>query len=149
MMTRAEAVAVALSWEGTPYVTGARVKGAGIDCATFLAEYLIEIGAAPAIELFVYAQDWFCNTEKELYFDELSKYATCVWEGRCLGTPPAQPGDIVLFRVAKSRLYNHGAIITGWPRALHAFESEGVRESRPALHPLTAHMEMAVFDIEK
>jgi cell wall-associated NlpC family hydrolase len=144
MLTRAEAVVAARAWLDTPYIKGARIRGAGCDCATLLAEYLCEIGAGPREELF-YAQDWFWNTDVEVYRDELSKYATCTWEGRCLGTPPALPGDIAIYRVAGSKLYNHGSIITGWPRAIHAFDV-GVRESRPALHPLTSHMAMAIFN---
>lgn len=143
MITREEAVTAALEWLGTPYVTGGRIKGAGCDCATLVAAYLVELGAAVP-DLFLYSQDWFCNTEEEKYFNELSKYATCTWEGHCLGTPPARPGDIALYRVAGSRVYNHGSIITGWPRAIHAFD-KGVAESRPALHPLTSHMAMAIF----
>jgi cell wall-associated NlpC family hydrolase len=145
MLTRAEAVLTARAWLGTPYVKGARIRGAGCDCVTLLAEYLAEIGVGPREELFVYSQDWFCNTEIEMYRDGLSKYATCTWEGRCLGTPPALPGDIAIFRVAGSKVYNHGAILLDWPRAMHAFDV-GVRESRPALHPLTSHRAMAIFN---
>lgn len=145
MKTRPEAVAAARAWLNTPYIKGARIRGAGCDCETLIEAYLIEIGAATGFDLPVYSQDWFCNTEEECYRNELSKVATCVWEGRCLGTPPAQPGDIAIFRVAGSRVYNHGAIVTEWPRSIHAFDV-GVRELRPALHPLTSHREMAVFD---
>lgn len=146
MLSRIDAAQYALLWCGTPYVTGARVLGCGCDCATLIAEYLIGIGATTEIPLFTYAQDWFCNTTEERYFNELSKYAKCVWEGRCLGTPNTTPGQIALFRVAGSKLYNHSAIITGWPEAVHAFDNKQVALSRPALHPLTAYREMALFD---
>jgi cell wall-associated NlpC family hydrolase len=139
-----EAVAAARAWLGTPYVKGGRIKGAGVDCETLLEAYLIEIGAASEFDLPVYSQDWFCNTEEEHYRDELAKYATCTWEGRCIGTPPAKPGDIAIYRVVGSRLYNHGSIITLWPKAIHAFE-KGVFETRPAIHPLTTHKDMAIF----
>lgn len=145
MKSRNEAVAAALAWKGTPYVTGARVRGGGCDCATLLSEYLIEIGAALEIPLFTYAQDWFRHTEEERYRDELNKYAACLWEGQCCGTPPSKPGDIALYRVVGSKVYNHGSIITGWPRSLHAFDI-GVCELRPALHPLTAYQAMAIFN---
>ena len=144
MLTREKAVEAALGWVGTPYVTGGQVRGAGCDCATLIAAYLIEIGAAPGVPLFTYAQDWFCHTDRETYFLELARYARCTWEGKCVGTPPAQAGDICLFRVVGSKLYNHGCIVTGWPRAVHAYD-KGVFESRPGLHPLTAYQEMAVF----
>jgi cell wall-associated NlpC family hydrolase len=144
MITRAEAVAAASLWKGTPYVKGARIPGAGVDCETLIEAHLIALGLATVFDLPVYSQDWFCNTAVEEYFDQLSKYATCTWEGRCLGTPPAEPGDIAIYRVVGSRVYNHGSIVTAWPRAIHAFD-KGVFETRPALHPLTSHREMAIF----
>lgn len=145
MLNRIDAAQLALLWIGTPYVTAGRLLGIGCDCATLLSEYLIGIGAANDIPLFTYSQDWFCHATEERYFDELSKYATCTWEGRCMGAPPAKSGDIAIFRVVSSRVYNHGCIITGWPEAVHCYD-KGVRLSRPALHPLTAHHEMAIFD---
>lgn len=151
MLSRSEAVAFARSWKGTPYVTGACVCQGGCDCATLIKGYLLGIGAAAEIALFTYAQDWFCHTAEERYFDELSKYAVCTWQGRCIGTPPVQPGDIALFRcnlsTGPSPRYNHGCIILDWPRALHTFKKDGVSECRPSLHPLTAGTEMAIFSL--
>jgi cell wall-associated NlpC family hydrolase len=136
-----------LSWKKTPFVQGARVRGAGCDCETLIEAYLLGIGAAGDITTAVYSTDWFCHTTEEKYFNELSRYAKCKWEGRCIGTPPALPGDIAIFRTARSPVYNHGCIITGWPRSIHAFDHEnGVSESRPGLHYLTAHRDMAIFD---
>lgn len=150
MLTRSDAAQLALLWVDTPYVTGGRILGAGCDCATLISEYLIGIGAAAEIPLFTYSQDWFCHTKEERYFNELSKYAKCIWKGRCLGTPPAKPGDIAVFRAniasGPAPLYNHGAIITGWPLAVHAFDNKKVAVSRPSLHPLTAYTDMAIFD---
>lgn len=148
-VNRDEAVKIALQWKGTPYVTGGRVCGAGCDCATLISEYLIGIGAALEIPLNNYAQDWFCHTSEERYFEELSKYAKCVWEGRCMGTPPARPGDIALFRAnlssGPSPRYNHGCIVLGWPLSLQAFSKLGVVKCRPAMHSLTSGSEMAIF----
>lgn len=145
MISREQAVAVALAWKGTPYRKGARIQGIGCDCETLLEGYLVAIGASTSFDhLPLFAQDWFCNTTEEHYRNELSKYATCTWEGRCMGSPPALPGDIAIYRVAGSHVYNHGGIVTGWPKAVHAFD-KGVSETRPALHPLTSHREMAVF----
>lgn len=146
MLSRQEAVAYALTWKGTPLVQDARVLGAGCDCRTIVEAYLIAIGVATEIKTEHFAHDWFCHTTEEKYFNELSKYAKCKWKGVCRGTPPALPGDIAIFRVATSHVYNHGCIVIGWPRTLHAFEQRGVTESRPSLHHLTAHRPMAIFD---
>lgn len=146
MITRQQAVEIALAWKGTPYVKGARIRGVGCDCETLLEAYLIAIGAAGSFDhLPLFQQDWFCHTTEEKYRDELAQYATCTWEGRCIGTPPALPGDIAIYRVVGSKVYNHGGIIIGWPKAIHAYGDRGVCETRPALHPLTAYREMAVF----
>lgn len=150
MKTRSEAVELALAWKGTPYVTGGRVCQAGCDCATLISEYLIGIGAAKEIPLFTYHQDWFCHTEEERYMNELARFAMCTWQGRCIGMPPAKPGDIAIFRcnlrTGPSPRFNHGCIITGWPRALHCFDRRGVMECRPSIHPLTSGAEMLIFD---
>ncbi len=145
MATRAEAVAVARSWMGTPYVLGGRVKGAGCDCATLLAEYLIEIGAAPREELHVYSHDWFCNTSSERYLLALLRHARQTLQGICIGTPETQPGNLALFRVVGSKRFNHGAIVTQWPMAIHAY-GERVQAVNLVTHYLTGQREMALFD---
>ena len=141
----------ALAWKGTPYVTEACVRGAGCDCAMLIKGYLLDIGAAEEIPLFHYAQDWFCHTTEERYFNELKKYARCVWEGRCMGVPPAQSGDIVLFRAnlatGPSPLYNHGGIVLEWPYTLQAFSKRGAVKCRPTQHSLTQGAAMAIFSL--
>lgn len=157
MMSRTQAVAIARTWVGTPYVLQGRVKGAGCDCATLLAEYLIEIGAsteAQLIELGFYREggashsfssDWFCHATKEQYLRSLMHFGRLVAETICRPGVKAQPGDLVLFRVAGSKRYNHGAIVTCWPKGIAAVH-QGVREVDLASHKLTAYREMEVFD---
>jgi cell wall-associated NlpC family hydrolase len=144
MMTREQAVAVARSFCGTPYVLGGHLKGAGVDCATLLAEYLIEIGASEREPLSVYSHDWFHHASEERYKYALLKHARQVVETICRGTPETRPGDLVLFKVARSRIYNHGAIVTGWPYGVHAFDPK-VSEVNLLRHALTVHTEMAIF----
>jgi NlpC/P60 family putative phage cell wall peptidase len=144
MLSRREAIVVAESWLGTPYVKGARVRGAGCDCATLLAEYLIGIGAAGREDLGVYSHDWFCHTSEERYMYALIRHAAKVLETVAAGRPAAQPGDLVLFRVARSRVFNHGGIVTSWPRVIHAAYPR-VCAVNATLFPMTSHMEMAIF----
>lgn len=152
MLSRREAVIVARSWMGTPYVRAGRIRSAGCDCGTFLAEYLIGVGACDreGIDRLVddigfLSNDWFCHADTERYRDALASIAPLVWEGISRGKPPARPGALALFRVVGSRRYNHGAIMLETPRAIHAVDPH-VMETRIDLHPLTACMEMAVFD---
>jgi cell wall-associated NlpC family hydrolase len=144
MLSRSEAVPIARAWKDTPYVKGGRVLGAGCDCATLLAEYLIAIGASEREGLGVYSHDWFCHVSEERYMFALMKHAQKTLETVAAGSPEAKPGDLVLFRVARSRVFNHGAIVLEWPRIIHAVHPR-VAEASATLHPLTAHMQMAVF----
>ena len=148
MLSRLEAVAVARRWKGTPYVLRARLRGSGCDCCTLLAEYLIEIGAAEATALETlgyYSSDWFCHTPSDRYLVGLRQFGTEVAKGMCHGGLKARPGDLALFKVARSRVYNHGAIVTEWPRGVHA-QREGVREADLSRHHLTAYHEAAIFN---
>lgn len=146
--SRTEAVSIARGWLRTPYVLGGRVRGAGCDCATLLAEYLIEIGASSREQLEdlgFYSHDWFCHTSSERYLRGLMRFGRLAAETICRGGVKARSGDIVLFKVVGSRVYNHGAIVTSWPRGIHA-QSDGVREVDLVSHPLTSFREMDVFD---
>ena len=148
MKTRAEAVLIARTWLETPYILGGRLKGAGCDCGSLLAEYLIEIERATQAELQdlgFYTQDWFCHTKSEWYLRQLLQYGLLVAETKCRPAEKAQPGDLVLFRAVKSKLYNHGAIVTAWPWGIHAYDGK-VRESNLATHRLTGWRDMAIFD---
>jgi hypothetical protein len=74
-----------------------------------------------------------------------SHFGTEVAKGMCHGGLKARPGDLALFKVARSRVYNHGAIVTEWPRGVHA-QREGVREVDLSRHHLTAYHEAAIFN---
>jgi cell wall-associated NlpC family hydrolase len=142
---RSDAVAIARTWLKTPYVLGGRIKGAGCDCATFLAEYLIECGFAERDSLGVYSHDWFCHTRDERYMLRLIRHAPRTLSATCIGTIAAEPGSLALFKVAGSRVFNHGGIITKWPMILHATQ-DGVKESDATKYFLTSHRELAIFD---
>jgi cell wall-associated NlpC family hydrolase len=142
---RQEAIRRAQAWLGTPYVLRGRVRGAGADCGTLLAEYLIEIGATDRIELGIYSHDWFCHTSDERYMVQLGRYAKQTAETICRGTIDAQPGTLAIFRCVKSKRYNHGAIVTDWPYGIHAVDPE-VRRVDLTAHHLTGFHEMALFD---
>jgi cell wall-associated NlpC family hydrolase len=148
MKTRAEAVQIARSFLGTPYVLGGRLKSAGVDCATLLGCYLIEIGAAPPDlwkNLETYHHDWFLHSANERYLRALVKFGFDAAQGLCRSDSTAQPGDIVLFRVVNSKIFNHGAIVTSWPRGIHA-AATGVREVNLVTTQLTGFRPMEVFD---
>lgn len=124
---------------------GGQVKGAGVDCASYIACYLRECGLAVDQDLGVYSHDWFCHAKDERYMLRLIRYAPKTLDAICRGTVDALPGSLALFRCVRSRLFNHGGIITKWPMMLHA-TPDGVKESDATQHYLTSHMEMSIFD---
>ena len=109
---RLRVVAVARSWLGTPYHSMGRVKGAGVDCLTLLAEVFFEAGIIPRIELPYYPPDWHLHRDEERYLAGLLRYARAIEE-------PPLPGDIALWKFG--RCYSHGAIVIDWPLVIHAY----------------------------
>src|SRR5580698_7963629 len=110
---RAAVVAEARTWLRTPYHHMGRVKGAGVDCATLLAEVYARAGVVPTVTIPHYPPDWHLHRNLERYLDIVLQVAHPV------ETP--QPGDIALYKWG--RCFAHGAIITApWPQeVIHAF----------------------------
>ena len=91
MKTATEALEVARSYLGTPYVLGGRRKGAGVDCATLLGEYLIEIGRTTEAALIEagfyrecgaghsYSHDWFLHTTRQDYLRGIMMFGKLVY----------------------------------------------------------------------
>jgi cell wall-associated NlpC family hydrolase len=113
---RARVVAVARSFLRTPYHHAGRLKGAGVDCLTLLAETFCEAGLVPHIALPHYPHDWHLHREAERYLNGLLRYTREI-EG------PPQPGDVVLWKFG--RCYSHAAIVVEWPLVIHAFVNQG------------------------
>jgi cell wall-associated NlpC family hydrolase len=117
---RQRVVSVARSWVGTPYHSGARVKGktGGVDCLTVLAEVFTEAGLVPRIPIPHYPPDWHLHRSVERYLEGLLKYTKEI-QG------PPQPGDIALWKFG--RCFSHGAIVIAWPQVIHAYVGSSVR----------------------
>jgi cell wall-associated NlpC family hydrolase len=142
---RQAVVQEALGWRGTPYVLGGRVKGAGVDCFTLISEVLIRTGNAQPEDVLVYSQDWFMHAQREEYMLRLMRNTVLLAEAvahRRLDA--AQPGDIVLVRTVKSRVFSHGGIVTEWPRVIHAI-SPVVEEINAATHPLWSAQRVRLY----
>ena len=114
---RQRVVKVARSWLSTPYHSGARGKGQGIDCLTLLAEVFTEAGLVPRIPIPYYPHDWHLHKSVERYLDGLLKYTREI-EG------PPKPGDIALWKFG--RCFSHGAVVIAWPQVIHAYVGSSV-----------------------
>lgn len=144
-MTRAEVVQEAGTWLNTPYHLRACVKGAGCDCFTWIAATMVKAELMEAEELPPYQQDWWCHITDEQYIKRLARFATKVFEGMGTQTAAIRPGCVVATRAANSRIFNHGAIVTSWPLAIHAIDPK-VAQINTLFHPMWANQFIEAFD---
>lgn len=112
---RARIVEIAKSWIGTPYHHHGQVKGAGSDCATFIAEVFFEAGIVDRFVIEKYSPQWHLHRNSEKYMQKILEYAHQV------ETP--QPGDIVLWKFG--RTFSHGGIVVNWPFIIHQYITTG------------------------
>lgn len=108
---RARVIEVAHTWIGTSYHIGGRIKGAGADCLTLLAEVYAEAGIVGAVDVPYYPGDWHLHRASERYLEGLLRYAHEV--------EAPLSGDIALWKFG--RCFSHGAIVVKWPVIIHAY----------------------------
>lgn len=108
---RSRIIAVAHTWLGTPYHTGGRIKGVGVDCLTLLAEVFHEAGLIARVDIPYYPNDWHLHRAAERYLEGLLRYT------HEIDVP--LPGDIALWKFG--RCFSHGAIVVKWPVIIHAY----------------------------
>ena len=112
-------VDVALTWLNTGYHHAARLKGVGVDCATFLCEVYEEAGLLPHLELEYYPSDWHIHRETPRYLRQLMQYVE--------PTDDPQKGDIAMFKYG--RCAAHGAIVIAWPTIIHSYFGRAVEKA--------------------
>lgn len=108
---RAEVVAQAMRWLGTPYHHHARVLGAGVDCAQLPAAVFHDAGIIPEIHP-EYASQWMKHRDEEAYLSWITDYAHEI-PRETLG-----PGDLVVWKFG--RTFSHSAIVVDVPTIIHA-----------------------------
>ena len=111
-------VAEARTWLGTPHEHACRVKGAGVDCAMFLAEVFHAVGLVDQVEVEAYPHDWHLHQDEEIYLKVVERYAHQVDRAAPL------PGDILLYKFDLA--ISHGAIVVEWPMIIHSYLKAGV-----------------------
>lgn len=143
---RAQLVAEARRWLGTPYHHRAAVLGVGVDCALLLLEAFAGAGLIERFEPGVYSCDWHLHRGEERYMATVETYAQCI---SGLDETPIQKrgpgyriddGDIILWRVG--RTLSHSAIVTSWPFIIHSYlpsmivEEVDVRNTPMSVRPM-------------
>ena len=100
--SRADVVAAAREWCGTPYHHMADVKGHGCDCAMLLVRVFCDLGLVEPFDPRPYTRDWHLHRGEERYLGAL------LARSRLVVSP--LPGDIVVFKYG--RCFSHGGIVT-------------------------------------
>ena len=119
MSIRDNVVAIAKTWSKTPYHSGARLKGIGVDCGQLLIGTYSEAGVIKPGECDPgsYAFDWHLHRSEEKYLAWVQKYCDLI-DGDPL------PGDIAVFQFG--RCVSHAGIVVAWPVIIHAYVGMGV-----------------------
>ena len=104
--SRAEVVAAARSWLGTPFHNGADIRGIGVDCGMLLVRVYVDLGLCPPFDPRPYAPDWHLHRDEERYLGFI--LARCV-EVEAPADGP-QTGDILALRFGRS--WSHAGIVT-------------------------------------
>lgn len=147
-MTEAEerllVVEEAKTWIGTPYHFSACIKGAGVDCAQLLIGVYSVVGRIQEA-VGIFTPDWYAHAQVDTYLMRAMRHARKLSQGTCYKTVKAEPGDIVLTKAARSRVYNHAGIVIAWPKIIHAV-APVVQQVDASAHPMWAYQQIVVLD---
>jgi len=115
-VTRARIVALARSWEGTPYHHQATAKGVGTDCLGLVRGVYRELYSAEAAPVPSYSRDWAEASGRETLFEAARMHLFEVPKDQADG------GDVLLFRWRTRAVAKHVGILLARQRLIHAFE---------------------------
>lgn len=131
-MTRADVVAEALAWIGTPYVTGGALRGAGADCIGLVEGVGAAMSGRPRSERPPWRRDWAAVTD-------LAQVAAAAGFTVLADPAEALPGDVVALALTRASAPHHLAIVTSPATIVHAWVGRGVIETHlAALAPRVA-----------
>ena len=122
-MSRADIVAAARGWIGTPYVHQASVKGVGTDCLGLLRGVWREVLGAEPEAVPPYTRDWSEPSGEEALWAAATRH---------LRPGVGEPGEVLLFRMRAGSVAKHVGIAarTGAGASfVHAYSGHGVVES--------------------
>ncbi len=116
---RADVIAEARTWLGTPWQHQAAIKGDAVDCAMFLISVFQRAGVIGAFDPRPYPRSWFVHQGEERFLNSMVSHFGCI------EVPPdeAVPGDIVMYKIG--RCYAHGSILVEPQLVIHSFAKNG------------------------
>ncbi|WP_017930157.1 NlpC/P60 family protein [Robiginitomaculum antarcticum] len=122
-ISRADIVAAARDWIGTPYRHQACCKNAGTDCLGLIRGLWAELyGSLPELPP-PYSPDWAERAGRETLYAAAARHMV----EKPLSA--AKPGDMLLFRMAANSPVKHAAIISAPDKIIHAYWARAVTES--------------------
>ena len=117
-----QAVEIARTWLGTPYLHQACLKGVGVDCVGLVRGVYSEMYGVELPELINYSADWGDSNGNESMLIAARKYLEPV------ALKDLDAGHVVLMRWKKHRVAKHSMIMTGNTTAIHAYSRSPVTE---------------------
>ena len=121
--SRADLVAAARRWIGTPYRHQASLIGAGCDCLGLVRGLWREFYGDEPEPLPPYAPDWAEASRVEAMIDAGRRHLVAV------PLAAMRPGDVVLFRWRPDLPAKHAGVLSAADRFVHAYEGCAVVES--------------------
>lgn len=127
-VARADIVAAARSWIGTPYRHQGACKGAGADCLGLVRGVWRELYGEEPEAPPAYTADWAEGPGADGSINE-----TMVEAARRhlveIGIAEAREGDVVLFRMRPRGPAKHAGVLSGADRMVHAWSGHAVVET--------------------
>jgi NlpC/P60 family putative phage cell wall peptidase len=123
MPTRAQIVATALAWKGTPYRHQASLIHVGADCLGLVRGVWRELYGAEPEAMPAYTGDWAEATGDERLAETAARHMIPI------AIEHATTGDLILFRWRTNLPAKHAAILIAPDRFLHAHDGASVAES--------------------
>lgn len=121
---RERIVAEAAAWRGTPYRHQASLQHVGCDCLGLVRGVWRGVVGAEPEKPPPYSPDWAEATGADTLLEAARRHLVEIAIGA------AQPGDVLLFRIAAGRPAKHAAIISKPGQIIHAYWGQTVCETR-------------------
>jgi NlpC/P60 family putative phage cell wall peptidase len=122
MVSRADIVAEARAWIGTPYLHQASLKGIGCDCLGLVRGVWREIYGGEPETPPPYTRDWAEARGRETLAEAAGRHMVPVALGMI------RRGDVLLFAMKDRSPAKHCAILTAPDRMVHSIEAHPVAE---------------------
>jgi NlpC/P60 family putative phage cell wall peptidase len=122
-MTRADIVAAARGWLGTPYHHQASTKGAGCDCLGLVRGVWRDVVGIETETPPPYSPDWAESLGRETLLAAARRHFAEI------AISDAGAGDVLLFRLRRGALAKHLGVLSGSRRMIHAYSGNAVVET--------------------